>query len=270
LRKPLSHLSVFPKREVFMNRPTLNDALDGGELNQSEIDRLSNHLAAIGPPALSLEAVDGLFTALICGPDMVMFSEYLPVVFGGDPAFSGNAQASEILGLLLRHWNVVADALLRTLNVPDVYSPLLQTGSDGTVKGNDWACGFMHGVGMRERSWQPMMAGGEHGGVLLPMVILKHEVDSTVAPGERFSITPDRRKDLIETMIAVVPTIYAHFAKGRATGGSNFGIAAHAAMSGIKIQPPRRTSVKVGRNEPCPCGSGRKFKVCCSGKSEVH
>ena len=25
---------------------------------------------------------------------------------------------------------------------------------------------------------------------------------------------------------------------------------------------PRR-SVKIGRNEPCPCGSGRKYKVCC-------
>ncbi len=26
------------------------------------------------------------------------------------------------------------------------------------------------------------------------------------------------------------------------------------------------TSVKVGRNEPCPCGSGTKFKNCCGGK----
>jgi len=25
----------------------------------------------------------------------------------------------------------------------------------------------------------------------------------------------------------------------------------------------RRTSERVGRNEPCPCGSGRKFKKCC-------
>jgi uncharacterized protein len=253
-----------------MTSPTLNDALNAGELNQFEIDRLSNYLGSIGPPAMSLEGVDGLFTALICGPNMVMFSEYLPVVFGGDPEFGSNEEATEILGLLMRHWNVVADALLRTLDVPDVYSPLLQTSNDGTVKGHDWACGFMHGVGMRERSWQPMLAGGEHDGVLLPMVILKHEADSAAAPGEQFSITPDRRKDLIETMIAVVPTIYAHFAKGRATGGSSYGIAARAAMSGIRIQPPRRTSVKVGRNEPCPCGSGRKFKVCCAGKSEVH
>ena len=25
---------------------------------------------------------------------------------------------------------------------------------------------------------------------------------------------------------------------------------------------------KVGRNDPCPCGSGRKFKQCCANKAE--
>ncbi len=25
--------------------------------------------------------------------------------------------------------------------------------------------------------------------------------------------------------------------------------------------------VKVGRNDPCPCGSGRKYKNCCEGKT---
>jgi SEC-C motif-containing protein/uncharacterized protein DUF1186 len=28
---------------------------------------------------------------------------------------------------------------------------------------------------------------------------------------------------------------------------------------------PYRASPKVGRNEPCPCGSGKKFKKCCGG-----
>jgi len=27
-------------------------------------------------------------------------------------------------------------------------------------------------------------------------------------------------------------------------------------------------SDKVGRNEPCPCGSGKKYKKCCSAKAE--
>jgi preprotein translocase subunit SecA len=26
---------------------------------------------------------------------------------------------------------------------------------------------------------------------------------------------------------------------------------------------PERASTKVGRNDPCPCGSGKKFKKCC-------
>ena len=29
------------------------------------------------------------------------------------------------------------------------------------------------------------------------------------------------------------------------------------------------TREKVGRNDPCPCGSGAKFKKCCLGKSSA-
>jgi len=31
----------------------------------------------------------------------------------------------------------------------------------------------------------------------------------------------------------------------------------------VKTQPFVREDPKVGRNDPCPCGSGRKFKKCC-------
>jgi preprotein translocase subunit SecA len=30
-----------------------------------------------------------------------------------------------------------------------------------------------------------------------------------------------------------------------------------------KTKPVRRDAPKVGRNDPCPCGSGRKYKKCC-------
>jgi uncharacterized protein len=32
----------------------------------------------------------------------------------------------------------------------------------------------------------------------------------------------------------------------------------------------QRLKAKVGRNEPCPCGSGKKFKKCCGAPSELH
>ena len=31
----------------------------------------------------------------------------------------------------------------------------------------------------------------------------------------------------------------------------------------ISKQPARRSAAKVGRNDPCPCGSGKKYKKCC-------
>ncbi len=32
---------------------------------------------------------------------------------------------------------------------------------------------------------------------------------------------------------------------------------------GAKVQTVKRTGEKVGRNDPCPCGSGKKYKKCC-------
>ena len=31
----------------------------------------------------------------------------------------------------------------------------------------------------------------------------------------------------------------------------------------VKVETVRRDAPKVGRNDPCPCGSGRKYKKCC-------
>lgn len=33
---------------------------------------------------------------------------------------------------------------------------------------------------------------------------------------------------------------------------------------------PKKYELKVGRNDPCPCGSGLKFKKCCLMKNEVN
>ena len=31
----------------------------------------------------------------------------------------------------------------------------------------------------------------------------------------------------------------------------------------VKKGPIKRASAKIGRNDPCPCGSGKKYKMCC-------
>ena len=43
--------------------------------------------------------------------------------------------------------------------------------------------------------------------------------------------------------------------------------AARADGEPVKPEPVRRDRPKVGRNDPCPCGSGKKYKKC-HGKDE--
>lgn len=146
-------------------------------LTDDEFARLSGVLDAIGPSAMNIEMLDGYFAALICGPDMVLPSEYLPQIWGEDFAFESDGQTAEIMGLLMRHWNTIATELLHTLDKPDVYLPVLLEGDDGIAPGNDWAHGFMRGVETRPASRGELIDDEDYGGPMLPIMMLHHEHD---------------------------------------------------------------------------------------------
>lgn len=41
----------------------------------------------------------------------------------------------------------------------------------------------------------------------------------------------------------------------------------HEHAHGPRQDPARRAEPKIGRNDPCRCGSGKKFKKCCGAQS---
>jgi len=43
-------------------------------------------------------------------------------------------------------------------------------------------------------------------------------------------------------------------------------VAASHAQSAERVEPYVRKAAKVGRNDPCPCGSGKKYKKCCGAR----
>ncbi len=45
--------------------------------------------------------------------------------------------------------------------------------------------------------------------------------------------------------------------------------AAPSQAADVNVEPIRNLGTKVGRNDPCPCGSGKKFKNCCGKSSGV-
>jgi len=77
------------------------------------------------PNSDEVEQLDGFFAVLIAGPETVMPSEYYPEVFGGEMSdaceFGSVEEANDILGLMMRHWNIIAETLFKG----EVYVPLL-------------------------------------------------------------------------------------------------------------------------------------------------
>jgi uncharacterized protein len=222
-------------------------------LPDAELDRLGDFLKSCkGGRAMNVEELDGFFAALISGPETVMPSEYYREVFGGEMSdaceFSSVEEANEVLGLLMRHWNIIASALFKG----EVYVPLLLQDENGVAHGNDWARGFMRGMGMRHDGWAELVNDDKHGGCLIPMMMLCHEHDEDPEMRPK-PISTEQREDVIVHMAAGLLRAYQYFRSRRQVSASAHG-------SDLRGNAP-----KVGRNDPCPCGSGKKYKRCCGG-----
>ncbi len=223
-------------------------------LTATEINRLGTFLKSCkGGRAMGIEQLDGFFAALIAGPELVMPREYYPEVFGGEMTdaceFDSIGEANEVLGLLARHWNTIAGTLYKG----EVYLPRLMEDEDGVARGNDWADGFMRGMGMRHNGWGQLINDDDHGNCILPVLTLYHEHDKDPKMRPK-PIGPEQREKIIVHMAAGIVLAYQYFQSHDQTH-------ADATFS----REPRCAGPKIGRNDPCPCGSGRKYKKCCGG-----
>lgn len=147
----------------------------------------------------------------------------------------------------LRHWNTIAGTLFKD----EVYVPLLLFDEDGTAHGNDWAHGFMRGTLMRHDGWLELVNDEEQGGCMVPIFMLHYERDTDPKMRPK-PISPEQREDVIVHMAAGLLQAYRYFRSRRGTYAGS-----------ASSREPKGNAAKVGRNDPCPCGSGKKYKRCC-------
>ncbi|BAO92276.1 UPF0149 family protein [Caballeronia cordobensis] len=225
-------------------------------LTERELDRVEAFLHTLGDEAMTVEMVDGFFAALICGPELVPPHEWLLGVLGKNFSLVNEKEAEKIVQLLIRHWNTIADTLELTLTEETVYLPVLSLDEEDDVAyASEWAEGFMAGIDMRRESWQELFDDEDHAGSLIPVLMLYHEDD----PDPALRTDPQALEDrdsVIQDLIVCLNHIYQYFEVRR-----------HENALRDVPEPMRRSSAKVGRNEPCPCGSGRKYKQCCGASS---
>lgn len=202
------------------------------------------------PESMRLSDLDGFLTGIAVGPELLMPSEWLPLVFGGDaPEFADEAEAKAILGTIMGRYNEI----LRQITDDDL-DPVFWTDHDGRLIAADWAEGFLQAITLRADAWEPLFQSKRDGQLLVPILALCGDENGHsllgVPPNEEDRIM----EEAAEFIPACVTAIAAYWREKRRVS--------------IPFTPgpspqPHYASAKVGRNDPCPCGSGKKFKKCC-------
>jgi uncharacterized protein len=216
-----------------------NDPARSIRLTGDEVEWLSGFLASQQAPdtAMPFETLDGFFTALVIGPEMVMPSRYLPEIWGTEdgPVWDSVEQLQYFMDLLTKHWNAIAARL--NANAP--HRPQINHFGDD-LPGKEWAEGFVAGMNLCADAWEPLIENKNEGNLALQILALTMESD-TMLPN-------DTRATIVEELPNIVRRIASHW----------------------RNPPVPLRSSKVGRNKLCPCGSGKKYKKCCGGSPTIH
>jgi uncharacterized protein len=212
---------------------------------------------------MMMDCLDGFLTAIVSGPVMVSPSVWLPRVWGDTakdaPKFKNRAQADHITSLIMRHLNGIIWSLYQDADTfePVFDSRFIEKDPHEYIDSEMWAYGYICGIKLQKLAWKPFFDDQASLEVLRPIHLLG--ADDVTKEGEALTITPARREALSKQIPASAVWIYLFWQPYRRA------VAEHTIATSYQ-----RENSKIGRNDPCPCGSGKKFKKCCGTSTVLH
>ena len=228
----------------------LDEPLSDKEFKELDQFLLSDHCADDG---MTMDSLHGFLTALAIGPEEILMAEWLPKVWGSagkdGPKFKTPKEAERITMLIARFMNEIAI----TFEVaPKEFEPLFcehEYEGRTLLDGDAWAWGFWEGMNLRADAWEPIWESN-----LADMVNPVYLLGAEEIEEEEMALVDDpaKRHKLAVEMEAAIPHIHKFWQPHR-----------KSAVQQVKNETP-----KTGRNDPCPCGSGKKFKKCCGAQQD--
>lgn len=230
----------------------LDEPLSDKEFNELDRFLLSDRCADDG---MTMDSLHGYLTALVIGPQVVPMSEWLPNVWGTSsrqaPAFKTEKEFERIISLICRFMNEIAI----TMEVaPKDFEPLFceyEANGQAVLDGEAWAWGFWEGIELRADAWQSIWDSP-----LAPLMRPIYLLGAEEIGEDEMKLVDSALKchKLTIEIEAAIPEIYRHWRAQRT----------------FPVETVQRTDPKVGRNDDCGCGSGKKFKKCCGAPPVLH
>ena len=222
--------------------------MNQGPLTEKELNWREEMLEKYGNEhsVVDVAELDGMLTALLSGPNDIEPSEWLVAMWGGQkyiPKWSSEREMDRFMTLTFQHMNDIAE---RLSEFPDQFDPLFGTqemeGQEFTVV-EEWCFGYMRGVALDDWSALPQAQQPALEAIAL------HGSEENFAKLDGFS--PEQFEASIEAILPAALQLHDYWQEQR------------LAQPEPAPQVPYFAGEKVGRNDPCPCGSGKKYKQCC-------
>jgi len=259
------------------------------ETTTAMLNALEDALHALGERAETVpqwEFCEGFLTAMLCMRDEPPQDEWLPVLLGGDPDDPDTpdapfASAGERTRFLM-NWlaraaqlRTALEADIENLDDPRALQPAMldwrgmlfalpedQRAEDAgpgvaamPAYGRLWALGFLGATGVWAQDWAPPRDKELAADMAEALACIQALTADDLAP-PAFNLAdekaaPSVSQQRMEMLADALGAVYDLFDIARALGP--------------RVLPVRHGD-KVGRNDPCPCGSGKKYKKCCGAE----
>jgi len=187
-----------------------------------------------------ISELDGFFTAIGCAPELIKTNRWLPAIWGGKIPQWRDPEESQTFTTAV---TVAYNDTVTHLSQPPFKAMFNQYKEEGMTHPvvEQWCAGFLRGYTL----WQPLegldkMAMEEQ---MEPISLFATEEGVKHQEG----LNTDEITKWRQRIEPAADRIYQMFTEQREA----------------VAQPVERIAPKVGRNEPCPCGSGKKYKKCC-------
>ena len=187
------------------------------------------------------DEVQGFMMALLSGPDALNPTNWLPEILGVESLFDAK-ERTEIERLVMA---MAADMRMK-LNekiLPDLWFYEDEAGNPDFYT---WCNAYLYALDIVPTDWFEAVEQEEFEDLFYPIMALGGIYDDEENGEVILHLNEKELTQLESDLPHVLLDIYWYW---------------QAIIN--KPQTVRREGEKVGRNDPCPCGSGKKYKACC-------
>ncbi len=208
---------------------------------------------------MDLEMLDGFLAGILASPKPIPAERWLPAVWsahGEDASFGSGSGVQRAIRLVNAYYNEMATTLGLDDDEDACWEPFCFAISDGDTLslGEEWIDGFAQGLDL----WP---AGWETGIPEEALEVVQSTLDEVLAPwaaDDADAADDETRLGWLAAVGEAVNDIFAHW--------RDLGLPAPKPLAAGAANGPATSG--PGRNDPCPCGSGKKYKKCCGANGD--